>query len=197
MRITGGKARSRKLVAPKTTGRNSIRPTSDRVREALFSIIGDFVVESRVLDLFAGTGSFGLDALSRGASQVVFVDNAQHSLKLIQHNLQSCFDNPQAEILKLNLEKESSFLTLKNLFTGRTSFNIIFLDPPYEKKMAETTLTMVQKTGLVAPGGIVIAEERWKVSLPDKIKSLQLQMHRRYGETGIWKYENVTAPTSD
>ena len=190
MRITGGKARSRKLITPRATGKDYIRPTSDRVREALFSILGELVPDARVLDLFAGTGSFGLDALSRGAELVVFVDDFPRALKLVQQNLHNCFDNFNAQVLRLNLEKNTSYTALKNHFSGQTLFNIVFLDPPYEKKMAETTLTMIQKTGLVAPDGLVIAEERWKVNLPDQIGSLQLHLHRRYGETGIWIYKH-------
>lgn len=189
MRITGGKARSRKLITPKATGKDYIRPTSDRVREALFSILGELIPDTRILDLFAGTGSFGLDALSRGAKQVVFVDEFNQSLKLVQQNLQHCFDQPSAEVIRLNLKKISSYTTLKNRFAEQTPFDIIFLDPPYEKKMAETALTMIEKTGLVATEGVVIAEERWKVALPQQIGSLQLHLNRRYGETGIWIYK--------
>ena len=189
MRITGGKARSRKLLTPKHSGKENIRPTSDRVREALFSILGNLLTDARVLDLYAGTGSFGLDALSRGAKHVVFVDELSLSLKLIQQNLHNCFEQPPAEVMRLNLEKTSSYTTLQDRFAKRKPFDLIFLDPPYEKKMAETTLTMIGKTGLVATDGVVIAEERWKVGLPDQIGSLQLQIHRRYGETGIWVYK--------
>lgn len=197
MRITGGKARSRKLITPKSVGKDYIRPTSDRVREALFSILGDLVSGASILDLFAGTGSFGLDALSRGAGLVVFVDDFPGSLKLIRQNLQNCFNQPNAEVMRLNLEKFSSYTSLKNRFTENSPFDIIFLDPPYEKKMAETTLTMVEKTGLVASEGIVIAEERWKVTLPEQVGSMHLQMHRRYGETGIWIYKLITGYASD
>lgn len=192
MRITGGTARSRKLLTPKTTGKENIRPTSDRVREALFSILGDHLTDSRVLDLYAGTGSFGIDALSRSANMVVFADEFSLSLKLIKQNLYNCFEKPSAEVLRLNLEKLSSYSILYERFAKDKPFDIIFLDPPYEKKMAESTLTMIEKTGLVATDGVVIAEERWKVELPDSINSLQLKMHRRYGETGIWIYNNIS-----
>jgi 16S rRNA (guanine966-N2)-methyltransferase len=192
LRITGGKARSRKLITPKTSGKDYIRPTSDRVREALFSILGNVIQNARVLDLFAGTGSFGLDALSRGAEHVVFVDDSSRSIKLIHQNLQNCFDQPKAEIIRLNLEKKASCNTLQNRLSDHDPFNIIFMDPPYEKKMAETTLTMVEKTGLVASEGIVIAEERWKENLSEQIGSLQLKVHRRYGDTAIWIYHHQT-----
>lgn len=197
MRITAGTARSRKLVTPKAAGKEYIRPTSDRVREALFSILGKSVHNARVLDLFAGTGSFGLDALSRGAAMAAFIDKYPQSLKLVKQNLSNCFDNPKAEMLRLDLEKASSYVALKSRLSKHMPFNIIFLDPPYEKKMAETALTMIEKTGLVAADGVIIAEERWKIPLPADIGSLQLHIHRRYGETGIWIYKKqVRQPDS-
>lgn len=190
MRITGGKARSRKLITPKATGKDYIRPTSDRVREALFSILSEQVPGAKVLDLFAGTGSFGLDALSRGAELVVFVDEFPQALKLVQQNLHNCFDNFQAQILRLNLKNNTSYVALKNHFAKLALFDIVFLDPPYGKKMAESALTMIEKTGLVAAEGLVIAEERWNIDLPQQVGHLQLQIHRRYGETGIWIYKH-------
>ena len=170
-------------------GKDAIRPTSDRVREALFSILGEHVHGARVCDLFAGTGSFGLDALSRGAELVVFVDQSHQSLRLVHHNLQNCFDQPPAEAICLNLSKETSYLTLKKRYAEQIPFDIVFLDPPYEKKLAERALTLIEKTGLLAPKGVVIAEERWKVILPQQMGALQLNLHRRYGETGIWIYQ--------
>lgn len=191
MRISGGKARNRKLLTPKSTGKEYIRPTSDRVREALFSILGPKINGARVLDLYAGTGSFGLDALSRGANLVIFVDNRNQSLKLINHNLQNCFDHPQANIFRLNLEKPAAYTNLKSNPDLPDKYDIIFLDPPYGKKMAETTLTMIEKTGLLAAEGTVIAEERFNENLPEEVESLHLHMQRRYGETAIWIYRRV------
>lgn len=159
-------------------------------------MLGDLVLNARVLDLFAGTGSFGLDALSRGAEYAVFVDESSSALKIIRQNLQNCFKQPEAELIRLNLAKSLAFKTLKNRFAEDSFFNIIFLDPPYEKKMAESTLTMIEKTSLVAAEGVVIAEERWKISLPEKVGILKLQQQRRYGETGIWIYKSETGQGS-
>lgn len=191
MRITGGEAKGRKLATPKATGRDHIRPTSDRVREALFSILGNAVNGSRVLDLYAGTGSFGLDALSRGAEQSVFVDCFSEPLQLIRRNLENWIDRKRSEVIRLDLTKASAYTSLKSRFADQPGFDIIFLDPPYGKKLAETSLTMIEKTGLVAAKGVVIAEERWKADLPGRIGTLHLRLHRRYGETGIWIYEPV------
>lgn len=187
MRITGGTGKGRKLASPKAT-RDPIRPTSDRVREALFSILGGQVAGARVLDLFAGTGSLGLEALSRGAASAVFVDQSPQALELIRTNLQHCFAATGAELFRLDLGKASGYTALARRLAPGRLFDLVFLDPPYEKKLAELALTMVETTGLVAAGGLVIAEERWKVILPDEAGSLRLSLHRRYGETGIWLY---------
>ena len=143
MRITGGLAKNRKLhPIPKIKGRSVIRPTSDRVREALFSMIGEHVQGSHVLDLFAGTGSLGIEAMSRGAARVVFVDQNSRALELIRANLTTCFKNPQADTLRLQLDQPKAYRALKNRF-AQNKFDLIFLDPPYEKNLAELTLKMV------------------------------------------------------
>jgi 16S rRNA G966 N2-methylase RsmD len=95
----------------------------------------------------------------------------------------------------LNLEKKSSYTALKKRFAEQIPFDIVFLDPPYEQKMAETALTMIEKTGLVATKGVVIAEERWKVSLPKHLGSLELYLDRRYGETRICIYKKLSRQT--
>lgn len=189
LRITGGKAKNRKLISPRSGWKDDVRPTSDRVREAVFSILGDRVRGARALDLFAGTGSLGLEALSRGAEKVVFVDRSPLCLNLIKRNLQQSCPGAGAEFLKLDLGKRRSFGLLRTYLSAERQFQLIFLDPPYEKKLAEMTLTMVDKTGLLAADGIVIAEERWNAALPERSGCLYLHLHRRYGETGIWLYK--------
>ena len=189
MRITGGTARNRRLKAPGSGKKDSIRPTGDRVREALFSILGDKVAGARILDLFAGTGSLGLEALSRGAASAVFVDSRPEALDLIRLNLKACFKDANVEIIRMNLARPAAFSTLiKKVSSKNGLFDLIFLDPPYEKKLAESTLTVVEKTGLLIPNGYAIAEERANVSLPERFNNLLLEQQRRYGDTGIWIY---------
>lgn len=187
LRITGGTAKGRKLCSPKGA-RDSIRPTSERVREALFSILGNRIAGARVLDLFSGTGSLGMEALSRGAASVVFVDHSPSSLELIRSNLQHCFPQSPVALFKIDLSRPAGYTSLVIRLAPNNLFDIVFLDPPYEKKLAETALTMVDTTGLVAAGGSLIVEERWKIILPEQRGSLRLYLHRRYGETGIWLY---------
>lgn len=188
MRITGGTARNRKLISPKTTGRDIIRPTSDRVREALFNIIGAKVIGAHVLDLFAGTGSLGLEAISRGAARAVFVDRSPRAIDLIRRNVALCFPGMPTEQIRLDLSRKSAERNLAANLAGCEPFTLVFLDPPYERDLAEMTLTLIEKSGLLAPDASVIVEERAGVSLPGETTTLRLQQQRRYGETGIWIY---------
>jgi 16S rRNA (guanine966-N2)-methyltransferase len=194
LRITGGTAKNRKLIGPKSGWKDDVRPTSDRVREAIFSILGDSVRQAYVLDLYAGSGSLGLEAISRGAEKVVFVDRSPLCLNLIKRNFLQCFPGSAAEFLKLDLRTERSFTVLRADISADKKFQLIFLDPPYEKKLAEMTLTMVDKAGLLARDGIIVAEERRNAAMPDRTGSLHLYVHRRYGETGIWIYKIDAAP---
>lgn len=162
------------------------------MREALFSILNEYIAGAAVLDLFSGTGALGLEALSRGAAHAVFVDRSPRALGLIRINLQLCFTQAPATIMRLDLNKDSAFQVLGNKFAAHHPFDLIFLDPPYEKKLAEKTLLMVEKIGLAAPGGLVIAEERWTEELPEAIGRLRLWKKRRYGETGIRIYRLAT-----
>ena len=188
MRITGGTGRGRKLTSPKT-GKKSIRPTSDRVREALFSILAAKVVDAAVLDLYAGTGSLGIEALSRGAQQAVFVDQSRQSLTLIHDNLCRCFDAPQASLLQLNLARPDCLQRLTKKLPPLFLFDLVFLDPPYKKKLAESSLQMLDRAGLVKNMGLIIVEEHQGESLPKQLANLNLIDQRRYGETGIWMYQ--------
>ena len=187
MRITGGTARGRKLYTPGRE-RTGIRPTGDRVREALFNILGGSVLQARVLDLFCGTGSVGLEALSRGAVLSVFVDYSQPALEMVRRSLLRIFPDRPAAVIRLDLSKKNGISALRAHRLCQEPFDLVFLDPPYEKKLAQMALTVVDKTGLVRPGGTMVAEERWKTPLPDQVGRLTLRQHRRYGETALWFY---------
>ena len=188
MRITGGTALNRRLKTPGTGRTENVRPTSDRVREALFSILGKSVQDSRVLDLFAGTGALGIEALSRGASSAVFVDHHPRSIDLIRTNILTCLNHADVTILRLDLSRKSSYYALTKRLKDRKPFDLIFLDPPYKKKLAEKALTMVEKAELLSENGLVIVEENADVNLPEKIGSLVVRQKRTYGKTGIWLY---------
>ncbi len=187
MRITGGTARGHTLKGPRP-GNRTLRPTTDRVREAVFSILADHVIGANVLDLFAGTGSYGLEALSRGARSVVFVDRDRKALEILAHNLLHCFPDARARAFQLDLTRRSNLARLQAQLPADVAFDLVFLDPPYEKKLAENLLKMVEGSELITDNGVVLVEEQKNQLLPEKLKRLKLRDSRRYGETGIWLY---------
>jgi 16S rRNA (guanine966-N2)-methyltransferase len=186
LRITGGIARGRKLMTP-GSGQADIRPSSDRVREALFNIIAQRTTNSTVLDLFAGTGALGIEALSRGADFALFVDKSRQAGRLIEANLRACFHQPQAAFVRLDLALRTQVLPLA--LPSATRFDLVFMDPPYAQKLAGPLLTKIEKTALLAPGALVVIEEHRHATLPTTVGSLILINQRRYGETGLWFYE--------
>lgn len=188
MRITGGKARGRSLVAPKSGG-PLIRPTCDRVREALFNILGERTAGSKVLDLFAGTGAIGIEALSRGAAFTLFVDQSIEAGRLIEANLRTCFHKPPAAFLQFDLAAATQLQLLPARLPPATRFDLVFMDPPYQKNLAEQVLAMVEKADFLAAGALVIVEEHRRVSLPAAVGRLTVVDQRCYGETGLWFYE--------
>lgn len=185
MRIISGIARGRKLLAPGSRFGNTIRPTADRAREALFSIIGDEVVDARVLDLFAGSGAIGLEALSRGARTALFVDVNPRVVELIRSNIEKCGFSDNSLVLCRDLTKGLSFFhTLK----PRPYFEFVFLDPPYGKGMARMVLQELEKTDICTAGCLIIAEDESRAHLPENAGRLSLVDQRRYGEAGFWFY---------
>jgi len=191
LRIISGQARGRKFFAPgKGKG---IRPTSDRAREALFSIIGSRVQQAYVLDLYAGTGALGLEALSRGASQVSFVELHQNSLELIRRNCSACLQsmNPdtvkRVQLVKHDLRRgiTSNLLRLNE----ESRFDLIFLDPPYGHGLAENSLLDLDKSELCDKNVLIIAEESSIETLPAHFPNgLTLGDIRKYGEATFWFY---------
>ncbi|WP_310599368.1 16S rRNA (guanine(966)-N(2))-methyltransferase RsmD [Desulfobulbus sp.] len=183
MRITGGSARGRKLASPRS---GQIRPTCDRVREALFNIVGQRIAGSRVLDLFAGTGAIGIEALSRGAASVLFVDQSPEAGRLIETNLRACIARPRAAFAALNLATSPHLHPLQTAAAADGRFDLAIMDPPYQKNLAQRVLAMVEEADILAEDGLIVVEEHRSVALPESVASLALIDHRRYGETGLW-----------
>ena len=186
MRIISGKAGGRRLATP--PGRTQdIRPTSDRAREALFNILGPVVNGSRVLDLYAGTGALGLEAFSRGAVDITFVDFHRQPLEIIRKNISLCLpagDQTVVSVLRYDLRKGLP----PALLGGKAIFDLIFLDPPYSQGLSLKTLQYLGNGNLLTPNGIVVAEERSSESLPAQCEMLHLFDQRTYGDTGFWLY---------
>lgn len=192
MRIIGGTARGRRLQAPsKNTADSSvhpIRPTADRAREALFSIIGQEIKGATVLDLYAGTGALGLEALSRSARQAVFVDINPQAVQLIRKNIELCGFSDRALVLKRDLSKGLYFLA-KQL--PELKFSIIFLDPPYRKGLAITMLHEIEKANFLSVDVLVVVEEDALAELESRVAGLKLVDQRHYGEAGFWFYRRI------
>ena len=178
MRITGGQAKGRPLACLKGL---LIRPSTDQVRQAIFNIIGQDLTGVKVLDLFAGTGSLGLEALSRGAVRVVFIDKARQSIDLIKKNLARCAYSSKGMILKRDLRKGLPFGHPS--FEG--GFDLVFLDPPYGKGLLSPLLEALPTGKILLPHSRVVAESSKTESLPLSFGDLQMADERTYGDTKI------------
>lgn len=186
MRIISGSARGRKLFTPASHNR-AIRPTSDRAREALFSIIGEQIVNCNVLDLFGGTGAFGCEALSRNAKLVAFVDNAKSALNLIYKNVKLIPDGlERALILRHDLQKGIT----ESLFSGHSDvgFGLIFADPPYRTELSSKIISSLDNNSILSSDPLIIIEEEKSFNPPDKLEKLELSDIRIYGDTSFIFY---------
>ena len=183
MRIVGGSARGKKLIP--FSGQN-IRPTSDRIREAvfssLFSRMGPFQGRG-VLDLFAGTGALGIEALSRGASCATFVDNNAQAIQIIRKNLVNCGFLEKARIIHNNV-----FESWQQLLEG-APFDIIFLDPPYGQGLVEKTLKKISDTNCLSQEGILCVETSAKEIIVEDFYPLLQLKKSRYGSTQIYLFQ--------
>ena len=194
MRITGGQARGRRLLGPKSD-QYFLRPTCDRVREAQFNILGKKVFGAVALDLFAGTGAWGIEALSRGAAAVLFVDESLEAGRLVAANIKNCMPQSQAGFVRLRLNASSQLTFLGGKVPAPHLFDLVFLDPPYQKHLAESLLKVVEEAHILAPGALVIAEEHHSAVLPARIGSLQSVDNRQYGESRLWFFTANSQPT--
>jgi len=177
MRIIAGQYKGRRLEAVTAQG---IRPTSDRVREAVFNIIAGKISGARVLDIFAGTGALGLEALSRGASHTTFIDVSPQACELITKNAERCGIHEKARVICHDMSRG----TLPEHIKGEP-FSIIFMDPPYGTTLLETALTSGILNQVLARDGMIIAEHSIKVELPHPITGLDIHDQRKYGKTLI------------
>ncbi len=181
MRIISGLARGRKLFAP-PSGSKVIRPTSDRAREALFSIIGSKIRNSEVLDLFAGTGALGCEALSRGAQSVTFVDASRQALDLIQKNIALVPDGRQrSRIIQYDMRRALPFSG--GLSSSLQRFDLIFADPPYQRGFTEKILFLLDNSTVLAQKVLIIIEEKKGVDLNITLNNVFLDSCRCYGDS--------------
>ena len=183
MRVISGIYRGRVLKSPPDT---RTRPTSDRLRETLFNILAPLIDEdTRFLDLCAGTGAIGIEAISRGCAFVTFVDRSKKACALIEENLDK-LDVPEAETEVLNLEAEN--------FTGREHTNgwdIIFFDPPYDSDYGVVLHDIASSEKTLNDDGILVAEHHAKKQLPESVGTLRRWRVLKQGETSLSFYENA------
>ena len=178
MRIIAGKYRSRTLRSLKG---QMLRPTSDRLRETLFNILGATVVGATFVDLYAGTGAVGIEALSRGAQHVIFVEQHAPAAALIRRNLESLGIGAEAEILGMNVARAIGRLEARHVHA-----QFVFLDPPYAADNEyEDALEALGESPLVAPEGRVIVEHLRKRELPERVGDLELARVVEQGDAAL------------
>ena len=180
MRIIAGRSKGRILESIK--GRNT-RPTSDKVKEAIFNIIQIRIPNSLVLDLFAGTGNLGLEALSRGASKAIFIDRDINAVKTIRKNCYNLGYQDHVEIYRNDAARGLTELSKRDIL-----FDIVFMDPPYAKGYEESLLQLIYEANILHNDSIVIVEHDSKTILPDRIAELCRYDFRKYGGTGVSFY---------
>lgn len=185
MRIIAGRARGRKLIPPATM---ETRPTLDRVKEAMFSIILNYIDDAVCVDVFAGTGSLGLEAASRGAKEVYLIDKSPVTFPLLKQNVESLkFEDC---CTPLNMD---SYEALRMLAKKGKVFDIIFIDPPYCKEMIPEAMKLIKENNMLHEDGIIVTKIDTIEDIYSGYEDIELVKSRKYGNTTVclYKYENT------
>jgi 16S rRNA (guanine966-N2)-methyltransferase len=175
IRIIGGELKGRKLV---TVPGMLTRPTADRVRESIFNILDYRVRDASVLDLFAGTGAMGIEALSRGAESVVFADDNPAALGALNKNIKNCSLENRTRTIKWNILND-----LNVLHSHKPAFNLAFIDPPYNEHMLQPTLSNLDLSRCLKNGAMVVVEHETLEPIPENLPGFNIYDQRRYGKT--------------
>ncbi|MBM4129282.1 MAG: 16S rRNA (guanine(966)-N(2))-methyltransferase RsmD [Nitrospira sp.] len=187
MRISGGTAKGRrtapKRLLAKASGADRLRPTSSKVREALFDILGDKIKGACFVDLYAGTGTVGLEALSRGAAKALFVETNRARIRTIRESVSRLGFNGKTVVVE-----GTAYGFLKRASAEKKTFDILFLDPPYGSEDIMRTLLFIGERGLLGEGGAVIVEHFFKRKLPEQVGELTMIRSYRYGDTILTIY---------
>ena len=182
LRIIAGTAGGLRLTCPKGA---DIRPTADRVRESVFNILADAVSDARVLDLFAGTGAFAIEALSRGAVEAVFVESHRPAAQVIRENAERCGFASQAQIITAPVSRG-----LAQLRRRAEPFALIFADPPYDREAARAVMErLAQMPQLLAEGGVLILQRSRHEEVGEQIGDFRRMKQARFGETLLDYYQ--------
>ena len=186
MRIISGSARGRRLLSPKNS---LIRPTADRVKESLFNILNVLIAgyeNCRVLDIFAGTGNLGLEALSRGATSAFFIDSHKESVALVIKNLRMLGFDDRGRVI----EREA-LSALRSLDKMKAPFQLVFIDPPYRQGLAERVMQFLATSALIDGNSLVIVEISSNELLPTAFDNLREFDRRVYGDTAIVFFRRI------
>lgn len=177
LRVISGELRGRKI---KSVGGKKTRPTADRIREAIFNILADRVEAANVLDLYTGTGAFGIEALSRGAQAAVFVDIDDDSIAVVRQNIKSTFLESRAKIIQWDINQN-----LNCLLAFQHMFNLIFIDPPYRQNLIVPTLINLHSSKCLRAGACIIVEHGYQDTNFVSPLPFEVVDQRRYGQTAI------------
>jgi len=175
LRIISGVLKGKKLYSARD---QSIRPTADRLRESIFNILSHRVLKAVVLDLFSGTGAMGIEALSRGAESVLFIDNRKEALSVLKRNIESCNLDQIARVVKWDIRRN-----LNCLRSGNPCFDIAFIDPPYNKNLIKPTLFNLDQSHSLKGGACIVIEHSFLESIPTDLPVFDLADQRKYGKT--------------
>ena len=183
MRIIAGDYKGRKLDTPRD---NEIRPTTDKVKEAIFSILMPYTEDGIFVDLFSGTGGLGLEALSRGAKFCYFCDKERSAISIIKRNIEKCDASDRAKII------HGDYMKLIHELEG-DRVDVILMDPPYESNLYEKALKEVDLLDLLRDEGIIVTEHPKNMVMPERVGRLYLYRERSYGKTvlSMYKKENT------
>jgi len=181
MRIIGGQYKGRRLKAPEGL---SLRPTSDRLRETFFNVVAGRVEDSHFLDLCAGSGAIGIEALSRGAAQVTFIDQSRRAHQVISDNLAHCGITSDVKLVN-----RDALTALKYYAAHGLQFDLIYFDPPYDSGIYSPVMFLLGTRGLVTPGGLVVAEHRRKDNLATDYGELQRSRVLNQGDSALSFYK--------
>ena len=175
MRIISGDLKGKKLHSIKGT---KTRPTSDRLRESIFNIIAFNVQNTCILDLFAGTGAFAIEALSRGAKFAVFIDISKSAVSAIRENIKACNLDDRVNVIKWDINKNLNCVKHSN-----PAFNLVFMDPPYDKNFVKPTLLNLHLSGCMENGCLIIVEHSLREPIPKEPAVFKITDQRKYGKT--------------
>ena len=192
MRVIAGTCKGRRLAAPK--GDRLVRPTADRVKESVFSILREQVIDANFLDLCAGTGSIGIEALSRGAKHVTFLERDPRCVGIIQKNLRTCGLLTESHI-RIRLLRRDAVKGISDLGKRSAVFEIIYFDPPYGVDLVEGSqlytdcLKLLAESSLLRVDGVLLVEHAKQYVTPNAVGSLRRNRQARYGDTVVSFYE--------